>query len=145
MNVTTTNPKELAQAEPTSINTQYSRPQPQRQWWEDFRKGISLRRNSNVSPVQQQCWSDFKHDIYLHTIANTKLDPYGFESAGPSREPTPKIGDVTSWEDFKHNVSLKAADRLEKNPYGFTSEPPSRKQTPALPLHSSGQVSQSRG
>jgi len=111
---------------------QTAQPQPHshRQWWESFREGISSRRNSNVSPVQQQCWNDFKHDISLQMTPILKRDPYGFTSTGPSREVTPSVEQC--WEDFKHSVSLKAGTRLAKDQYGFISTTPTREHTPAL-------------
>jgi hypothetical protein len=142
MNSVTINLQEPDKVEATPITTQRKQPYTHRHWWEDFRESVSLRRNSNISPVQQQCWNDFKHDMYLHTTASSKRDPYGFTSAGPSREPTPNV--EKCWEDFKHNVALKAGKTLEKDPYGFSSEAPSRAHTPALPTNLSGEESQQR-
>jgi hypothetical protein len=123
----------------TSIKTEQTQSHSPQQWWEDFRNGLSSRRNSNVSPVQQQSLSDFKHDVYLHSILMSKCDSYGFASTGPSREPTPTVENC--WEDFKHSITMNAGGRLEKNPFGFTSELPSRAHTPDLTLSSSGQAS----
>jgi hypothetical protein len=125
----------------TPVKTYQPQPRSHRHWWEDFREGISFRKNSNVSPVQQQSWNDFKHDMYLHTMVSSKSDPYGFTSAGSSREATPNESKRS--EDLKHNVTSKAGDRLEeKNQYEFTFAAPSRQHTPALPSSSSGQARQ---
>jgi len=102
--------------------------QSHQQWWETFKEGISSRKGSDVSPAKQQCWDEFKHDMYLHTSSSPRGDPYGFTSAGPSREATPKVEQC--WEDLKHKLYLKVGSRLEKDPYGFSSAGSTREHTP---------------